>query len=484
MKENHTTVIIVGAGLVGIAAAYYLSRHNIPYIILEKSNNVGGIWTSLRWPGIRCDTEIINYSYSFRPYTSNEYLVPGNEISAYLNETAEELGIRENICFDTQVKNADFSRKDGCWTIKTSNGVFTSRFLINANGYFEDKPYTPHFHGKNRFKGDILHLFNMDKHTPVRGRRLVLVGSGASAISAAPDLADLSGSITLLQRTPSYIYEQDNQVGMFTWLAQALYHRGIKLPVSLLNFILQLRSDLVFVVFRKFPWLGKAFFRKHWKDTVDEATYQRDFQPGYGPWEQRIPVAIGLKNLIRNKRINMVTGNIHRFTESAILLDDGRRIDCDLCILATGFNLNFFRFAVTIDGKPVDTRKINFYKGIMMGGIPNYFQPFGAPHTSFTRSVETVSSLITRIIRHMQKEELDTVEISRKDIEQRPRITPHYIMRRIDELPAFYGTLQLPSIDNLFLLRFREKDYLFSKRNINIKTQHRDACTTVHIKSA
>ena len=462
MSDREELVIIVGAGLAGIGASYYLTKNNIPHIILEKSKQAGGIWSSLKWPGIRCDTEIINYSYSFRPYTSDHYMVPGRCISSYLQTTASELGITARTFFDTRLIRAEFSESEKKWLLYTNRGTFKSRFLINANGYFSDKPYIPEFEGTERFKGDLMHLFEMDENTPIKDRNIVLVGSGASAISAAPALTASAASMTLLQRSPSYIFEQENDVGMFIRIAQKFYFNGISLPLKLINFFIQLKNDLIFVLFRKAPWTGKLFFRHHWKGTVDDNTYNEHFTPRYNPWEQRIPVAIGLKDLIKQKKIKLVTGRIKRFTETGILLEDGRSIDSDLCILATGFKLNFFRFEIVIGARTVDTRKINFYKGMMMGGIPNYFQPFGPPHTSFTRRIETISKHIVKIIKHMQAHDLDTVRIERKRVKQVPRITPNYIMRDISKLPAFYGTMELPSIDNFLFYHFREGDYIFS----------------------
>lgn len=462
MSSSEEMVIIVGAGLAGIGASYYLSKNNIPHILLEKSEQTGGIWSSLKWPGIRCDTEIINYSYSFRPFTSEHYLVPGKDISDYLRTTANELGIGEKIHFGTEVTRAEFSEVDKKWRIHTNKGVFKAMFLINANGYFNSKPYTPEFEGIDVFKGDVIHLFDTDENTPINGRNIVLIGSGASAISAAPTLTEAGASMTLLQRSPSYIFEQNNDIGIFVDAAQKLYHKGFSTPLRLVNFFIQLRSDLVFVLFRKLPWIGKRFFRHHWKDTVDINTYDEHFKPRYNPWEQRIPVAIGLKDLIKKKQLKLVTGSVKRFTKSGILLDDDRFIETDLCILATGFNLNFFQFGISVAGQSIDTRIINFYKGMMMGGIPNYFQPFGPPHTSFTRRIETVSKHIVKIIQYMQENGLDTVKINRKNVKQVPRITPNYIMRDLSRLPAFYGTTELPSIDNLLFYRFRKSDYIFS----------------------
>jgi monooxygenase len=469
IQNSDESVIVVGAGLAGIAVSYYLSKNNIDHQVLEKSNRVGGIWSSLSWPGIRCDTEILNYSYSFRPFTSEQLMVPGKLISSYLNETSNQLGIGDNVLFETHVSRAVFSSAENRWRVFTNRGVFEARFLINANGYFTDYPYVPEFTGAEGFQGQISHLFKVTEKLSLYKKHILLVGSGASAISAAPALARAGQSLTLLQRSPSFVYEDKNQIGFFINSAQKLFQAGFTFPLSLVNFFLQLRSDLVFILFRKFPWIGKLFFRQHWKGDVDRETYDKHFCPRYNPWEQRITVATGFKALLKDKKIDMVTGKIKSFDHDGVLLEDGSHIDADVCILATGFNLCFFQFDVLIDDCPVDTRGINFYKGMMMGGIPNYFQPFGPSHTSFTRRIETVSKLVARIILYMRNQRYEKVEIERKRVPQQPKITPNYIMRDLSKLPAIYGTLELPTIDNWLYFRFRKSNFKFSGQSAEVK---------------
>ena len=464
MKAEEHTVIIVGAGLTGIAASCYLTKHGIDHLILEKDESVGGVWTTLTWPGIRCDTEILNYSYSFKPFLSQHYLVPGEEISRYLHLVAKEFGVLDKTLFRTKVLMAEFRTTERRWYVNTENGTFKSKFLINANGYFSDEPYTPLFEGVEDFAGELIHLFHLGKDAKFENRRVVVVGSGASAISAAPALSERARAVTLLQRSPSYIYEQCNEIGSLVDAAQRLYRLGSRQPVRLVNFLIQLKYDLVFVLFRTFPFIGKSFFKYHWRNLFHDKTHREALRPRYNPWEQRIPVALGLKEGIRKGRIDIVTGRIRRFTTSGILLLDGRHIDADSCILATGFNLEFFRFPLYIDGQVVLTAGINYYKGMMMGGIPNYFQPFGPPHTSFTRRVERVCELIARIVSYMECCALDTVRIPRRLVGKKPRITPGYVMRRLAQLPVIYGTFQLPSIDNWLFFRFRVRDYEFTRQ--------------------
>ncbi len=456
-------VIVVGAGLAGIAMSRYLSRGGISNLVLEKSSRAGGIWSRMDWPGIRCDTEILNYSYSFGPFVARRHLVPGRLIAAYLRRTANESGVTANTRFDTRVERAEFDSREAVWTIHTDRGSYRSQFLVNANGYFEDRPYEPGIAGRDEFPGEVRHLFDLHGRSAVRGKRVILVGSGASAISAAPVLAQAAASLTLLQRSPSYIYEQNNRIGPLTRIARRLHRAGFGWPLEILRYSMQLQSDLVFVVFRAAPALGRLFFRRHWKNSVDAETLARDLTPRYNPWEQRIAVAVGLKKLLEDDAIQLVTGEIERFEPRRLRLLDGRLIEADCCILATGFVLNFFRFPILVDNQPIDTRRINFFKGMMMGGIPNYFQPFGPSHTSFTGRIEAVARLVVRILEYLRQRQYDRVAIDRAPIAQQPRITPGYVMRSLDRLPATYGSLELPSLDNLWALRFRPRDYRFSR---------------------
>jgi len=464
MKRGAHTVIIVGAGLTGIAASYYLAERGIEHIVLEKKDSVGGIWSSLRWPGIRCDTEILNYSYSFKPYLSRHYLVSGKTLSRYLESVALDIGLFGRLRLGTKVLAANFSSAEQQWQVRTDKGSFKARFLLNANGYFSDTPYEPAFEGAEDFSGKLTHLFHLDTSVDLRKRRVVVLGSGASAISAAPALSENAASVTILQRSPSYIYEQRNDIGLFVDCAQRLYARGFNFPMKLANYIIQLKYDLVFVLFRAFPFIGKCFFRLHWRDLFDKKAYAELLQPRYDPWEQRIPVGVGLKAGIEQEKIALVTGRIARFVPSGIVLEDGRRLDADVCILATGFTLKFFRFPLSLNGQAIPTAGINYYKGMMMGGIPNYFHPFGPPHTSFTRRVERVCALIACIVSHMEVRNLATVQIPRRRVRRVPRIKPGYVLRSLAELPVVYGTFQLPSIDNWLHFRFRAGNYNFEEQ--------------------
>ena len=456
-----TTVIIIGAGITGIGAAYYLAINNVSYTILEAKDDLGGVWYTHRWHGARCDSEFIKYSYSFKTLLSPYRLQTRDQIHEYLRSVAEDFAILPHIRFNTRVVKAVFDTANARWIVHTTAGVFTSQFLINGNGYFSD-PYVPLFKGADTFEGEIVHTSALDSQRTFLEKNVVLVGSGATAICCAPELSAVSQSLVLVQRSPSYIYEISNTVGPLTRACQYLHTRGLTFPLTVLRYAIQWKDDLIFVGFRKFPWFARWFFKHHWHKTIDPDTFQRHFRPRYNPWEQRIPVAIGLKEQLQQKKIVIKTGEIDRFTESSLVMADGEEIRCDVCILATGFNLNLLKFDMHVDEQKIAVGGINFYKGIMLGGVPNYFHPFGAWHTAWTQRSETVTRFAIRIMAYMQAKGFRAVSIDRRDIGFTPPLTSNYIKRCLAMMPRFYGTYDLPAIDNLVSYRFNPRSFKFS----------------------
>ena len=460
-QPSETKVIIIGAGITGLGAAYYLRQNGMSYRILEQNDNVGGIWHTQRWHGARCDSDFIKYSFSFKPFLSDRCLQDRAEIQRYLHSVAAEFGMLERIEFNTRVVKAVFDSAQCKWIVHTTRGIFRARFLINGNGYFSE-PHVPAFRDKELFRGEIIHTFDLDAGRSFAGKDMVLVGSGSTAICAAPELARVSKSLVLLQRSPSYIYEINNQASRFTLSCQRLYQRGIRLPLRLVRGWLQLRDDLIFVGFRALPRLARWIFRRHWFATVGAEAFQRHFTPRYNPWEQRIPLAVGLKEQIGTGRITLMTGEIERYAEDALVLKSGERIKCDVCILATGFDLNFLKFDMVVDDAHVDMSGINFYKGVMLGAVPNYFQPVGVWHSAWTQRSEAATRYAVKIMTYMEKNGLQSVKIDRKEVAYMPAITPNYIMRRLPAMPRLYGSWELPSIDNLLSYRFRPRAFRFS----------------------
>lgn len=455
-------VIIVGAGMTGLAAAYHMARAGFSYTILEAAADLGGVWRAHRWHGARCDSDFVKYSFAFRPHLSDSCLQPREKIHAYLGGVADEFGIRRHIRFGTRVLKAAFDTQHRLWTVTTNAGEVGAPFLVNGNGYFADEPYIPALPGASEFVGEIVHTSHLDASRSFAGQHVVLVGSGATAVCCAPELARVCKSLVMLQRSPSYIYEIDNRSGWLVRLVQHLHRAGVPGVLAALRAGLQLKDDLVFLGFRRLPALARAFFRRHWLRDVGERAFREHFTPRYDPWEQRIAVAIGFKAQLRRGAFSIRTGEIERFERSSIRLKSGEELPCDVCVLATGLNLRFFNFHLEVDAEPIPLAGINFYKGLMVGGIPNYFHPMGSWHSAWTQRLEPNLRLAVRIMRHMQRRGFGVVTIPRREIPAAPGITPGYVMRVLSTLPRLEGTSDLPSIDNLVASRFRAASFTFA----------------------
>jgi cation diffusion facilitator CzcD-associated flavoprotein CzcO len=324
------------------------------------------------------------------------------------------------------------------------------------------EPYIPQFPDADRFKGEIVHTAHLDGRRTFFDKDVVVVGSGSTAVCCAPELGKVSRSLHLIQRSPSYIYESTNEVGLVTALCQALYRAGFHLPVRLLRCGLQCKDDLIFVAFRRFPRFARWFFKRHWMDAVGEDAFRRHFSPRYNPWEQRIPVAVGLKESLRRKEISISTGEIERFTPNGIVLKTGERVCCDVCVLATGYDLDLLKFDLFMDETKICMGDVNCYRRLMLGSVSNYFHPLGVWHSAWTQSSETLTRYAIRIIAHMRREGFRTVSIDRQQIDSELGITPNYVLRCRSQLPTFHGTFELPSIDNLVSFRFDPTAFNFS----------------------
>jgi cation diffusion facilitator CzcD-associated flavoprotein CzcO len=452
-------IAIVGAGITGIAAARKFGKAGMSYVVLERREAVGGVWLTHRWHGARCDSDIIKYSYSFRPLLSEQCLVDAAQIQSYLHTVTEELHIAPHIRFGTTVIRAEFG--DAHWRIHTTRGIVTAKFLFNGNGYFADEPHVPALPGLADFHGEVVHAAHLDGRRTFHDKRVVLVGSGATAICCAPALARVSGTLVLLQRSPSYVFETENRIGWMTRACQALFRSGIQWPVRVLRHALQLRDDVIFVAFRRFPAIARAIFRHHWIKAVGRENFEAHFRPDYDPWQQRIPVAIGMKAQLRSGRITMRTGEIARCEDKRLVLADGSSIGCDICVLATGHDLEFLKFELVVDGRPVSIDRLNFYKGTMMGSIPNYFHPFGVLHSAWTQRIETIAGFAVRIVAHMQSKGHSVVTLDPREVDYTPGLAAGYIRRSLHSLPRLYGVYHLQSIDRLLSYRFDPSQFRF-----------------------
>jgi monooxygenase len=445
-------VVIVGAGISGIAAAYHLQAQHIRYVILEADDDIGGTWLRNNWHGARVDSEVVRYAFSFKLEIPAKELWDRREVLNYPKRTVRDTGVDRHIAFRTRVLKASFETNSHAWTVETDRGNYEASFLINCNGFGANVPNVPEFAGTPAFRGEIIHSCRLDDGRRFDDQHVVVVGSGATAISSAPALSDVSKSLVILQRSPSYIYEVSNELGCFARLCRALHNRGVPFAGSALRLRNSVEGDIFFLLIRCFPNLGRAFFRWHWRDTVTDA-YQAEFlTPRYEPYRQRIPKAVGFKARIASGKIVLRNGIIDRFQERSILLQSGEEVPCDVCILATGFKLGLFSFPVFCDREQQDMRDVNWYKTLMMGSVPNYFHPLGCFHCSWTQRVEQLAHMIVDVIVHMRKRGYRRVWVNRKKVPFQPVFRPNFVMRE-EYLPRAYGMTEVPMLDHFLSFR-------------------------------
>ena len=411
MASEHFDVVIVGAGLSGIGAGYHLQA-NCPdrsYVILEGRDGIGGTWDLFRYPGIRSDSDMFTLGYAFKPWTEAKAIADGPSILNYVRETAREHGVDQHIRFNTQVKGASWSTQDAAWTVevekdgKTSH--VTANFLFLCGGYYSYAGgYTPEFPGVERFKGQLVHPQKWTPDIDHAGKKVVVIGSGATAVTLVPEMAKTAAHVTMLQRSPTYVVAAPGEDKQANWLRT-------KLPAKLAYAITRWRKVLFGIVFynyaRKQPAKVKAgiigMVRKQMGPDYDVATH---FTPTYNPWDQRICLVpdADLFTALKSGKAEVVTDHIESFTETGIQLKSGRVLEADLVVSATGLVLQAMNgLKLSVDGRTIDPGKTLSYKGMMYSDVPNLASAFGYTNASWTLKCDLTCEYVCRLLNHMKK---------------------------------------------------------------------------------
>jgi monooxygenase len=449
---EHFDVLIVGAGLSGIDAAHHLRKFcpGKTYVILEQRERIGGTWDLFRYPGIRSDSDMLTMGYSFRPWTNPKSISPGDDIRDYITDTARDEGIDQHIRFRHQIRRASWSTADARWTVeavrKSSEGreepvTLTCSFLFSCAGYYRySAGYLPEFPNVARFRGRMIHPQAWPENLDYAGKRVLIIGSGATAVTLLPAMAKTAGHVTMLQRSPTYVIsapEKDKIANFLRHIMPAMwaYRLSRWKNVGYMTYIYQFSQF--------FPgFIKRLIINKASRQLGADFDVETHFTPRYKPWVQRmclIPDA-DMFEALKTGCASVVTDQIETFTERGILLKSGRELEADIIITATGLVMQAFGgIELTVDGRRVDAGKVLAYKGAMMSDVPNFASVFGYINASWTLKADLICNYVCRLLNAMDRKGM-------RQVTPRPqgetavapfvqKFTPGYINRALESWP-------------------------------------------------
>jgi cation diffusion facilitator CzcD-associated flavoprotein CzcO len=446
---EHVDVLIVGAGLSGIGAACHLKAKcpGKSIAILEARECIGGTWDLFRYPGIRSDSDMYTLGYSFKPWRAAKSIADGPSILSYVRETAAEHGVEEKIRFRHRAVRADFDSSQGCWTVhahREDTGAevrIRADFVLMCSGYYRyDEGFSPEFAGSDRFKGRIVHPQKWSEDIDYAGKRVVVIGSGATAVTLVPAMAQTAAHVTMLQRSPSYVIALPGEDPIARALKRVLPLRVVYPLIRWKNVLLTLLS---FQLSRRRPETAKRMLRRglerHLPQGYDIDTH---FKPAYNPWEQRLCLVpdADLFEAIAAGRASVVTDHIETFTENGIRLASGAELEADLIVTATGLNLiPLGGMQLRVDGREIDVSQTLGYKGMMLSGVPNLALTFGYTNASWTLKCDLTCAYVCRLLNHMDAHgfQLCVAENNDPTLETEPFIdfSSGYVQRAISKFP-------------------------------------------------
>jgi len=410
---EHLDVLIVGAGLSGIGAACHLQA-NCPgktFAIVEARSASGGTWDLFRYPGIRSDSDMFTLGYRFKPWKEAKAIADGPSILSYIRDTASDHGVEGRVRYQHRVVGAAWSSQEARWTVEVQRGDtgaterLTCGLLFANTGYYRyDEGYTPAFEGTERFSGRIVHPQHWPEDLDYSGKRVVVIGSGATAVTLVPAMAERAAHVTMLQRSPSYVLSLPASDPIANVLRRVLPER---LAYSIVRWKNVLITTLAFKVSRRFPRFTRGLLRRGVEKRLP-AGYDVDihFKPRYAPWDQRLCLVPDgdLFDAISGGRASIVTDRIETFTERGLRLESGKELEADLIITATGLNLRLLGdIKIAVDGQEVDLSKAVGYKGMMLSGVPNLVFTVGYTMASWTLKADLVAGYFCRLLKHMDE---------------------------------------------------------------------------------
>ncbi|MFC3067821.1 flavin-containing monooxygenase [Phenylobacterium soli] len=410
MADEYFDVVIVGAGLSGIGAGYHLQTEapDRSYVILEGRETSGGTWDLFRYPGIRSDSDMYTLGYNFKPWREAKAIADGPSILKYVRDTARDHDIERHIRYGHKVVSAAWSSEDACWTVTAQKDGKPVRiacnFLFLCGGYYDyDQGYTPDFPGRSMFKGSVVHPQHWPADLDYSGKRVVVIGSGATAVTLVPEMAKTAAHVTMLQRSPTYVVSRPAEDAFANWLRR-------RLPAKLAYQIVRWRNVLFGMYFynlaRKKPEAVKANIVKMVREQLGpDYPVEKHFTPTYNPWDQRLCLVpdADMFEAIKAGRASVVTDHIETFTKDGIELSSGEELKADVIVTATGLNLKVLNGVdLTVDGRHIDPAGVLSYKGMMYEGVPNLASSFGYTNASWTLKCDLTCEYVGRLLNHMK----------------------------------------------------------------------------------
>jgi len=444
---EHFDVLIVGAGLSGIGAAYHL-QERCPYksyAILEGRDDLGGTWSLFRYPGVRSDSDMHTLGYSFKPWTGDNAVADGDAILAYVRETAEEFGITSKIHFGTRVESASFSTGEARWLVRTTREgepvEYSCNFLFVCAGYYDyEQGYTPGFEGMDDFEGRIVHPQKWTDDIDYAGKRVIVIGSGATAMTLVPVLAKKAAHVTMLQRSPTYVFAWPRKDVVANWLRARLEPMTAYRVTRFKNVMMGMA---MYGLSRRFPKKARSFFVGRVQDALgSDFDVKTNWSPRYDPWDERLClVADGdLFDAMKAGSVDVVTEHIARFTKTGIELKSGQKLDADLVVTATGLRLKFLGgMKLDVDGVVPDAASSMAYRGSMFSDVPNLAMSIGYINASWTLKCDLIAEYGCRLINHMDAHGYKTCT-PRLDDPDMPReplldLRAGYVQRSMKDFP-------------------------------------------------
>lgn len=442
-------ILILGAGISGIGLAAYL-RRNLPgksWQILEMRDDLGGTWDLFRYPGIRSDSDLYTFAYEFKPWESRNSIAEAGEIKAYIGETAEEYDILDRIGFGRRVLACDWSSDEAAWTVtteRTADGLresWCARWIFSATGYYDyAEGYRPDFPDEGAFEGRIVHPQAWPADFDHAGKRIAVIGSGATAVTLVPALAGTAAHVTQIQRTPTYVLPLPREEPLLKLLAPVFSKVAIHRILRRKNI---LRQHVFYALCRRFPGAMRKFIRRvNRRFLPADFPVDTHFNPPYDPWDQRLCFVPGadLFRCLADGSCSIVSGRIRRFVADGVEMEDGTRVQADIIVTATGLNLKLMGGArYSVDGVPVDWAERVVFKGMMLDGIPNFAMSVGYTTSSWTLKVGLVCEYLCRLLAEMDLRQMAvcTPERPEHPMELRPLLDfgAGYVKRSVDHLP-------------------------------------------------